>query len=256
MLHVAAIQYRPPRAAPAQARAELAELVAAAVDGGAQLIVCPEMSVTGYVWNDADELRPHAEPADGPTAAALAAVAGDATIVAGIAEIGEDGALYNSAVWIDRGRVAGRYRKVALFELDTLWACAGSERAIFDTACGRVVPGICMDLNDDDFVAHAREAGARAIAFCTNWLDEGFSVAPYWRWRLRSVRAPVVAANTWGRERGVAFRGESAVLGPGGEVLAVAPRRGNAVVLAEVPAAPAEDTRPAARSPGPQRPGA
>ncbi len=68
----AAVQYRPPKGEPDAARADLVRLVDEAGRQGAEFIVCPEMATTGYVWSDPGEIRPHCEPARGPTLEALA----------------------------------------------------------------------------------------------------------------------------------------------------------------------------------------
>ncbi|RME25269.1 MAG: carbon-nitrogen hydrolase family protein, partial [Deltaproteobacteria bacterium] len=94
-MKLAAVQYRPPHGRPDRARRELARRVRAAIDAGARLVVLPEMATTGYVWPDAAALRPHAEPARGPTFEALRAEArtgGGAWVVCGFAEQADDGA--------------------------------------------------------------------------------------------------------------------------------------------------------------------
>jgi predicted amidohydrolase len=97
-----------------------------------------------------------------------------------------------------------------------------------------------MDLNDDRFTSFLRGAAARAIAFCTNWVDEGLDVRPYWRFRLLGVKSSFIAANTYGWEEApgqprTRFSGCSAILGPDGRTLAIGPREGDAVVLADLP---------------------
>lgn len=235
-MRVAAVQYQPPRGRPDFARNALAELVDSALGQGARLVVCPELSAIPYVWRDAAELAPYAERPRGPTFQALAPLArvASATVVAGIAEAGADG-LYNSAIVIGPdGELVGTYRKVLLFDLDRTWARPGTRRPVYSVDGTRVLPGICMDMNDDRFVEHVRATPDAVVAFLTNWLDEGISPIPYWQMRLLGVRAPLVAANTWGVDRGIPFRGESAILGADGRELARAPCSGDAVIVADL----------------------
>ncbi len=230
---LAAVQYRPPKGAPDAARGDLARLVTEAGERGARLIVCPEMATTGYVWDDEAEIAPHCEPAGGPTFEALAPLAArfGAWIFVGFAERGEDG-LYNSALVIDeRGRLAGCYRKVLLYEADLSWARAGTRRHLYDAAGARVAPGICMDINDYAFGIYLRTERPDVVAFCTNWVDEGEDVLPYWRRQLSGWRGWFVAANTWGSDRGVPFRGRSAILNPSGRAVASAAAEGDAVLV-------------------------
>lgn len=234
---LAAVQYRPPWGHPERAREALCALVAQAADQGADLIVCPEMAITGYVFRSPDEIRSLCEPTDGPTFQALSALARKrgAWVVCGFAEAGADGALYNSALVIDgEGALVCCYRKVLLFELDTLWAQPGSERPVVESPAGLLAPSICMDLNDPWHTLHLIRAAPDVVAFCTNWVDEGEDILPYWRDRLWPWRGWFVAADRWGFERGVRFYGRSAILRPGGEVAAMAPAEGDGVLVVDM----------------------
>lgn len=236
-MKLAAVQYRPPKGEPELARPALAALVDEAGQQGAKLIVCPEMATTGYVWDSEAEIAPHAEPARGPTLAALAPVAAKhgAMVVCGFAEQAEEG-LYNAALVIGPdGALLSCYRKVLLYEADKTWSRAGQQRVALRTRLGLVAPAICMDLNDDGLVMMLHRLGVEILAFCTNWVEEGLDVHAYWRQRLRGWRGWLVAADTWGRDRGTLFAGRSVILGPGGVALAELGREGDGVIVAEVP---------------------
>ena len=47
------------------------QAIEAAADGGAQIVVLPELTPSGYVFIDQAEARSLAEPAEGPTAASF-----------------------------------------------------------------------------------------------------------------------------------------------------------------------------------------
>jgi predicted amidohydrolase len=235
-MRVAAIQFRPDKGQPDAARAALVDAAEQAGGAGAEIIVCPEMATTGYIWPDACALRPHAEPAQGPTARALgvAAARHRAWVFCGFAE--RDGAqLYNSMLIIDPGgSLVGVYRKVALYTADEAWASPGRERVLVQTEHGHVVPGICMDLNDPGFTAVLQQEDPRFCAFSTNWVDQGVDPLEYWQMRLQPWSGCFIAANTWGEDEGTRFTGLSTILGPGGEVLARASTSGDAVLVTEV----------------------
>ena len=109
---------------------------------------------------------------------------------------------------------------------------------IFEVDGRRATLAICMDMNDDDLIEHCREHQPALIAFPTNWVDQGDEVAPYWAWRLQGLRCHLLAANTYGREGHVTFRGESAVLlSEPPTLLALAPREGDLLVELELPSA-------------------
>jgi len=245
---LSAIQFRPPKGRPHAARLALRVLIDEAGQQGADVIVCPEMATTGYIWKSPAELGPHAERPRGETFRMLADAARthSAWIVCGFPELfihparqsrtGKAMAtLHNSAMVVSPlGELVTCYRKVLLYEADESWASPGWRRSVVPTAFGPMVPGICMDLNDDGFVGFLHEIEPRVVAFCTNWLEEGAPVHAYWQMRLRGVRSHVAAANSWGDDGEVTFCGRSAILGPHGDVLVEAPPEGDTVLVAEV----------------------
>lgn len=245
-MRLAAVQFQPPKGSPNVAREQLSEHVRHAATSGADLVVCPEMAVSGYIWPDADAVRPHTEPADGPTAASLQrAVRGTgAWAVAGIAERDGD-RLYNSAVIVNEHGLQARYRKVLLFDADRTWAEPGRERMVLRAPFGTFAPAICMDLNDMRFTRWLGTARPDAVAFCTNWIDEGQDTLPYWRARLGGWRGWFVAANAWGADVGVRFSGRSTIMDPRGRAVARGPRTGDGVIMSDV-ASVGQGTAPSA----------
>lgn len=216
MTRVAALQFKADKAQPAQSQAALCALIEQAAQAGAQLVVCPEMATSGYLFADRAAIAPRCEPALGggfPTLSALAR-RHRLYLVCGYPEqtsaTRDDGTqpparLYNSARIIGPdGELLYNYRKRLLYSADTTWASDGdTPYPIIETPHGRLCVGICMDLNDDRFVDFLRQQSASQpliLAFCTNWLDEGSDVLPYWCYRLRGVRGVFIAANTYGEE--------------------------------------------------------
>jgi predicted amidohydrolase len=190
------------------------------------------MATTGYVWPNTDSIRPHAEPADGPTAAHFGPLAQEfgSRIVLGFVEECK-GLLYNAALTLGPdGEIESVYRKILLYELDESWATPGSERSVIHADRMTLVPGICMDLNDEGFVHFVREQRPDIIPFCTNWLEQGIDVTAYWAWRLSDWRGWFVAANSWGPDTDIEFCGRSAILAPGGIPVRRAPSQGDCVL--------------------------
>lgn len=235
-MRVAAVQFKPVRGRKREALARLRTLAGQA-GRAAELVVLPEMAATGYLFPRPELARAVAEPAVGPTFRALAPVAVERRcwIVAGFAEdAGER--LYNSAMVLDPdGALAFVYRKTLLFPPDAWWCLPGdSGYRAFETEAGRFGVGICMDLNDEAFTAWCRSAVLDAVAFPTNWVEEGVDVWPYWQARLAGTGAALVAANSYGSEGPLSFTGRSAIVTEG-EVLASAPSAGDAVIAATLP---------------------
>jgi predicted amidohydrolase len=201
---------------------------------GADLVVLPEMAATGYVFADRDDIAPVAEPAEGETFHALAAVARQhgSWLVSGFAERDGDRFFNSAHVITPEGNLHACYRKTLLYDSDKTWAEPGDSGYLrVESDRGAFTVGICMDLNDDRFTAWCRMAEVEAIAFPTNWLDQGQNIWPYWAWRLAGVRATLVAANTYGAEEDLRFIGGSAILS-GNRLLASAPPEGDAVLSA------------------------
>ncbi len=237
-MRVAAVQFKADQADVEGSRQRLVSLADQAAPNS-DLVVLPELAHTGYLFPDRAAVARVAEVADGPTCAVLAQVAARhrCWVVAGFAER-EGTTLYNSARIIDdQGVLQFVYRKTLLFDADVPWAAVGNTGyRRFETAAGAFGVGICMDLNDDRFVAWCAGADLAAIAFPTAWLEQGIDVWRYWALRLLGVPAALVAANTFGFERGVEFSGRSAILQKN-RVLAAAGRVGSGVIRGVVGAA-------------------
>jgi len=137
-----------------------------------------------------------------------------------------------------QGKTAFVYRKTLLYDADLHWATPGdSGYPLLECDGERFTVGICMDLNDDNFIDWLREVRPRVLAFPTNWISEGVSVWPYWAWRLQDTGVALVAANSYGPDGDVTFTGESAVI-DGRTVLGAAPDVGDGYLQIDVPLGP------------------
>ena len=235
-MRVAGVQFRAASGSLAASRRRLVRLArSAAVD--ADLLVLPEMAATGYAFDSFAAAQAVAETPDGETFAVLSAVAAAAGcwLVAGFPERAGD-RLFNSAMVIrPDGELAFVYRKTMLFDAELPWATPGdSGYRAFDTDAGRFGVGICMDLNDDGFLGWCRGAALDALAFPTNWVDEGDPDPwDYWASRLGAEPAALVAANTWGTHGALRFCGRSAVLRQR-VILAALPKRGDGILRTDL----------------------
>src|SRR5262245_12547483 len=111
-------QFAPERGRP---ETNAARMESALRGAAADLLVCPELATTGYLYLDKEELRRVSEPVpSGPTVVRLAHAARETgrAIVFGIAErAGEK--IYNSAVAILPSGTVVCYRKAHLFDTET-----------------------------------------------------------------------------------------------------------------------------------------
>ena len=199
--------------------------VAQAADGGAELVVLPEIWTTGAF--DIDRGLPQAEPLAGPTTTALSALAAEHCIwLHGGSFLERNGArTYNTSTLFDpSGELAARYRKVHLFGFDTGEAAvlaAGSELVIVPTPLGATALATCYDLRFPELFRALTAAGAEAILLASSW-----PLARIAHWRtLVAARAienqlPVIACNATGSHAGVVLGGESMLVDATGLLLA------------------------------------
>ncbi len=124
------------------------EQIEKALDGSADLVVFPELSLTGYALRDqtTDLMR---RP-DSPDFSRLRDLSRRIAICAGFVEEGADGIPYNSAMFLDGGEVVHVHRKMYLpthgmFE-ELRFMGRGKELSVFDTRFGRIGMAICRDL--------------------------------------------------------------------------------------------------------------
>jgi predicted amidohydrolase len=136
-----------------------------------RIVVLPELMSSGYVFESVEEARSYAEPADGPTVSLWAEGAADyaMVVVGGFAELGEDGALYNSAAVVGPDGLIDVYRKTHLWDREKLWFTPGSEPPrVVATAFGRIGVAICYDLYFPEVTRRLALGGADLIAVPAN----------------------------------------------------------------------------------------
>lgn len=161
---IAAVNLRPAKSTSSEASVELFARTAEAIPAPVDLIVLPEgitVIGTGKTYVDV------AEPAAGPTAVRLGAVARakKSWIVAGIYER-EGPVVYNTAILLDRqGKLAGKYRKVYLPSDEVERGLTpGDSYPVFETDFGKIGMMICYDVFYADPARALALAGAEIIA--------------------------------------------------------------------------------------------
>jgi predicted amidohydrolase len=210
--------------------ARIDRLVGDAAADGAALVVVPETATTGYFI--ADALDRLAEPEDGPTARALAAIARARGVHLAVGMALADGGRFYDAQLLfgpDGARLA-TYRKVHLFSAERQWYAAGDEAVVVQTGIGRIGMSICYDLIFPEFIRTLADRGADLVINSTNWISDGFQ-RETWGWtgsavealaRVRALENGVwlAMANCIGPEAGFESLGHSCVVAPSGKLLA------------------------------------
>jgi len=221
------------------------EAIARARADGADLVVFPELSLTGYalgLLNDDVALT-----LDDPIVTGLAEAADGVAVVLGLVEQGRVH-VYNSALFLDRGEIVHVQRKTHLptygrWEESKHYSHGAALRA-FDTRIGRTAILICNDAWQAPMAYIAAHDGARllVVPVCSSLeADSGTDPAELesdWadlvRFHARFLQAWVVFVNRVGSEAGMTFWGGSRVIDPWGRVVVQAPRGEEAIVHAEL----------------------
>lgn len=196
------------------------EAVARVAAQGCKLAVLPEMWSTGYAYKQLNELAlrtPEVVEELGRLSSEH-----DMVIVGSLPEPhGEK--VCNTAYVMDRGEMAGKYRKIHLFSLmgEDRSLHGGDSWLVVDTHIGRVGVFICYDLRFPELCRRLALEGAEIIAVPAEWpkpRDE------HWLTLLKARAMEnqlfVVAANCCGVQGKLDFFGKSLIIGPKGEILA------------------------------------
>jgi 5-aminopentanamidase len=232
-------------------RERAAAAVALAAVDGADLVVLPELCVSGYVFEDAGEARRLAEPIDGPTIEGWReqSVRDRIVIIGGVCELDDDGRVRNSAVVIEGGEVLAVYRKAHLWDREKLVFEPGDEPPpVVETSLAKVGVGICYDSQFPEAMRMLALAGAEVIAVPTNnpLLSPELEPLPGELLMASTTaivnRVYVAQADRTGLERGVEWVGATAIAAPGGQLLTERVR-GEGSVRADVDPALAREKR-------------
>jgi len=202
------------------------EMIERAADQGATLIVLPELTNSGYMFETVEEARSLAEHwQSGPSVTAWAHIASARalTIVAGLCEADDD-RIYNSAVTIGADGPLGRFRKVHLWDQENRFFTPGDLGfPVIDTAFGRIGIAICYDGWFPESYRACALRGADAVCVPTNWVpmpdqpsDREVMANTLVIAAAHSNGLFIIAADRVGTERGQRFLGNSIIVGPTG----------------------------------------
>lgn len=237
-MKIAALQMQ---AVAGNAEANLARIEGAAKEAaaqGAQLLVVPELAVTGYGAGEAFPAL--ASPAGGTIAERLGALARDSglAIVAGFAEQQGD-AIYNSALFTDGHGTNAVYRKSHLYgDYERRWFRPEAPFSIIVTLGGiRLGMLICYDVEFPENVRRLAQAGVDLVVVPTA-LPKGPSghfIAEHMI-QVRAFENQVFVAyvNHCGAEANFTYAGLSRIAAPDGSLLAEAPAEGEALIYAQI----------------------
>lgn len=209
-------------------------LIEAAIDqgitAGADLVVFPELGLTGYFLKD---LVPEvALRLDAPQIERLKALSKRISIAIGLVEVSADYRFFNTAIYLEAGEIRHVHRKVylptyGLFD-EQRYLARGERFRAFDTRFGRVGMLICEDMwhlsssyilamdNATTLICLSSSpgrgiSGTESLGSSTAWQKLTSTTAMF-------LNCRVLYCNRVGYEDGINFWGGSEVIAPSGEV--------------------------------------
>lgn len=248
-MRVAVAQIRVELGAPDRNFENVQRWLSRAKDGGAELVVLPEMVDTGYRM---DVVLAHACRWDdaGSFHARLRALAAELeiSVACGLSER-DGGGVHNAITVIDgSGDPIARYRKSHLFPLadEHRALTPGEEIVVVDHGDLRFGLAVCYDLRFPDLFRQQMRAGAAAYLVPSAW---PFPRLEHWKTltasRAIENQAYLVAANRVGADGPLVFCGSSRIVDPFGTVLASADEISEGVIAADIEPARVEEVRTA-----------
>jgi predicted amidohydrolase len=223
------------------------DLIQQAKKEHANLIVFPELSLTGYFL---EELAYHVSlRTDAKELQRLAKQAGDMAVVVGFVEETPDYHYCISGAFIEGGEIKHLHRKVYLptygMFTDQRYFAEGDRVQAFDASFGRCGLLICEDIwhnstvsilaaDRANFLISINSSPGRGVVTGGRTLGSSDAVEMLNRMYAQFFTSFVIFCNRVGYEDGINFWGGSEIIGPDGECLAKAPYFEEALICAEI----------------------
>lgn len=219
------------------------EYIEKAREGGADLVVFPELSLTGYALQDLAPTVSHRPDRSDPVFAPLLEASRQIDIIVGFVEEDDRNRFYIASAYLSGGEVLHTHHKVylptyGLFDEGRFFAWGDNVRA-FDTRFGRVGMLICEDfwhaslpyllwLDGADIFFFTSASPGRGITGSVDASSSGRLASAVWVDDINRAYAGlftsfVVHANKVGFEDGLNFWGGASVFTPDGEQLVKGP---------------------------------
>ena len=213
---------------------------------GIDIIVFPEMSLSGYIFDNLQDIKPYTSLYNqGEQFEFISKISKRLKCYSflGYAEVTHDGKYYNSCFIITpEGKSLPSYRKHFLYQDDERWSLEGNEFGYMEITTKKGIKlklgiGICMDINPYkfkspfnkmEFANHCLSKNVDLIVFPTNWIDNEpnniskkhkFELWDYWAERMRQYdyaknkkNVYMLFANRIGKEKTTTFHGCSCIM--------------------------------------------
>ncbi len=244
-LTVAAVSTRNLLGQPAAALEDMRLWGRKAADQGAELVLVPELNVTGYIQHPV--ACTFAEPIPGPSTEAAIRLARElgVTLACGILERDVDGRLFCTHILVNGDRLIGKQRKIHTPAQEQPFWGKGSAIEVFDIGKIKVGITICRDSFFDEMTRTLYFKGAELVL-----MPFSYNSAPRTEYLRGSIHGMSILKACWTNgyyalvcnnagdrapsewePQGQHFPGWAGVIDPWGSVLEFVDREGNDEVL-------------------------
>ena len=193
------------------------------------IIVLPELSMCGYLFESRQQLLSYAEsiPSGISTQMILAlSKQHSCTIIFGTAEK-EGSNLFNTAVIVSKGKYIGKYRKIHLSDFEKIFFDRGNQNNIFDVDGIKIGVQICFDLWFPEISREQIRMDADLLCVLANF--GGKTTYHISRIRATENLTPLVLCNRIGTESipgmNAEFLGKSTIVDANGQRVCTAPEK-------------------------------
>lgn len=213
---------------------------------GADLVVFPELSVTGYPPEDLLLRDDYLDAVEAAVKEIAQSIDDEVHIIIG-APIREDGKLFNAALHITRDGLHAYHKRslpnYGVFD-EKRYFSAGSSCYLWDIKGYRLGITICEDIWNSEVIEDNKAQGAQCIIninaspFDTQKQQQRLDIL---RARYQQTRLPIVYVNLMGAQDELVFDGSSVVINSDGDVGLQAPAFEEGIYLCD-PFAPVQET--------------
>lgn len=194
-----------------------------------EIVVLPELSMCGYLFQRHEELLACAEEVPyGLSTQTMCDLSKkySCTIIFGLAEK-EQGKVFNTAVIVSKGKYIGKYRKIHLSDFEKTLFDRGNKNSIFEVEKTKIGIQICFDLWFPEVSREQIRMGANILFVLANFGGKT-------TYQISQVRAienltPLVLCNRIGSESmpgmNAEFLGKSTIVDALGQRIYVAPEK-------------------------------
>jgi N-carbamoylputrescine amidase len=223
---------------------KLAHYAAQAAQSGAQLVLFPELSLTGFLPNHPERnhevwlrealaaARSLAEPLSGPAVTALSAIARSTGLYLSAGLLEDAGnLLFNTQVLVGPGGLAAMWRKMHIPMFELPFYCGGPAPSVAATPLGRIGANICFDAMIPESTRLLAVQQVEIVLFPFAADPPPGTAAAWSAWAAPAIRARCIENGVFGVACNYAghvscagaeqhFPGGALIAGPRGEVLA------------------------------------